>query len=72
MGVAYISREFATSPELRGKVLEGLASDISAFDGAACYSVKNVYVQGDHRAFAAGLAEALDRHAKLASPSIRS
>ncbi len=68
VGVAYVSREFATSPELQEKVLEGLASDISAFDGAACYSVKNVYVQGDHRAFAAELAEALDRHAKLASP----
>jgi len=68
VGAAYISREFASSPDLRDRVLEGLVEDISAFDGAACYSVKNVYVQGDHRAFASKLVEALGRHAALVSP----
>lgn len=68
VGAAYISREFASSPELRDKALEGLVEDISAFDGAACYSVKNIYVQGDHRAFASKLVEALERHALYTSP----
>jgi hypothetical protein len=40
----------------------------SAFDGAACYSTKNIYVQGDHRAFAERLIEALDRFALNVSP----
>ncbi len=68
VGAAYISREFAMSTELRGRVLDGLVRDISAFDGAACYCPKNIYVQGDHAAFAAKLAEALGRHAETASP----
>jgi hypothetical protein len=68
VGAAYISREFAETPALRDRVLQGLASDISAFDGAACYSTKNIYVQGDHRAFAARLIEALDGHARAVSP----
>ena len=68
VGAAYISREFAASPSLCDKVVDGLVRDISAFDGAACYCVKNIYVQGDHRAFASKLVEALERHALYASP----
>ena len=68
VGAAYISREYAGSPSLRDRVLEGLVRDISAFDGAACYSTKNIYVQGDHRAFAERLIEALDRFALTVSP----
>jgi len=68
VGAAYISSEFAGSPSLCERVIEGLVRDISAFDGAACYSTKNVYVQGDHRAFAEKLAGALDRHAVTTSP----
>jgi hypothetical protein len=68
VGAAYISREFAASPDLCGRALDGLVRDISAFDGAACYCPKNIYVQGDHAAFAEKLAEALGRHAGTASP----
>ncbi len=68
VGAAYISREFIESPSLRGRVIEGLVRDISAFDGAACYSPKNIYVQGDHRAFAERLIEGLDRFALTVSP----
>lgn len=68
VGAAYISREFTESQSLRDRVFEGLVRDISAFDGAACYSPKNIYVQGDHRAFAAGLIEALDGFALTVSP----
>jgi hypothetical protein len=68
VGAAYISREFAASPALRDRVIEGLVRDISAFDGAACYSTKNIYVQGDHRAFAERLIEALDHFALTVSP----
>ena len=66
-GAAYVSREFAASQSLRERVIEGLVRDISAFDGAACYCTKNVYVQGDHRAFAEELIEALDRFALTVS-----
>jgi len=68
VGAAYISREFAEFPDIRGRVIEGLVEDISAFDGAACYSTKNIYVQGDHRAFAEKFVEALGRHAADTSP----
>jgi hypothetical protein len=68
IGAAYIAREFAASPALSDRVIDGLVRDISAFDGAACYCVKNIYVQGDHRAFASKLVEALERHALYASP----
>jgi len=68
VGAAYISREFVESPSLRDRVLDGLVRDISAFDGAACYSTKNIYVQGDHRAFAERLIEVLDRFALTVSP----
>ncbi len=68
VGAAYISREFSGSPDLRDKVVEGLVRDISAFDGAACYSTKNVFVQGDHVAFAERLAGALGHFASVTSP----
>jgi hypothetical protein len=68
VGAAYISREFVESPSLRDRAVEGLVRDISAFDGAACYSTKNIYVQGDPRAFAEWLIEALDRFALTVSP----
>ena len=68
VGFAYISREFSEDPELREQVLEGLARDISAFDGAACYCPKNVFLQGNHRAFAEHLFDRLARLAGGASP----
>jgi hypothetical protein len=68
VGAAYVAREFAESADLRGKAIAGLVEDISAFDGAACYSTKNIYVQGDHRKFAEELAGALGRHAAESSP----
>lgn len=68
IGAAFISRLFADAPDLRRKAIEGLVRDISAFDGAACYSTKNIYVQGDHRAFAEELAGSLTRFASEISP----
>jgi len=68
VGAAYISRDFAGSPSLCDRVVEGIVRDISAFDGAACYSTKNIYVQGDHLAFAEKLVGALGRHAMVTSP----
>ena len=68
VGAAYVSRAFAASPALSGRALEGLVRDISAFDGCACYSPKNIYVQGDHRAFAERLLEGLARFAGDVSP----
>lgn len=68
VGAAYVSRTFAASPALSGRVLEGLVCDISAFDGCACYSPKNIYVQGNHRAFAERLLEGLTRFAGNVSP----
>jgi hypothetical protein len=68
VGAAYVSRAFAASPALSGRVLDGLVRDISAFDGCACYSPKNIYVQGDPRAFANRLLEGLARFAGNVSP----
>jgi hypothetical protein len=68
VGAAYIARDFAASPSLRDRVIEGLVRDIAAFDGAACYSTKNIYVQGDARAFAELLSAALGRFALTESP----
>jgi hypothetical protein len=68
VGAAYVGRKFAEVPELRARAIEGLVRDISAFDGAACYCPKNIYVQGDHRAFAEELAEGLGRFARDVSP----
>lgn len=68
VGAAYISGEFAGSPDLCDKVVEGLVRDISAFDGAACYCTKNIFVQGDHVVFAERLAGALGRFASATSP----
>ena len=52
IGIAYISREFVNDPDRLEPTINGLVSDISAFDGGACYNVKNIYVQGDPRKFA--------------------
>jgi hypothetical protein len=68
VGFAFISREFSENPELCEQALEGLACDISAFDGAACYCPKNIFVQGDHRAFAEHLFDRLARLAGDLSP----
>ncbi len=68
VGAAYVARAFVESPELRERTIEGLVGDISAFDGAGCFSVKNLYVQGDYRAFASALSEALGRFASTESP----
>jgi hypothetical protein len=68
IGAAFISKFFAGAPDLRRKAIEGLVRDISAFDGAACYSTKNIYVQGDHRGFAEELAASLARFASEISP----
>lgn len=68
VGAAYISRAFAERSDRRERVIAGLTRDISAFDGGACYCTKNVYVQGDHRAFAEELAGSLTRFASEISP----
>lgn len=52
IGIAYISREFINDPDLLDQTLNGLVRDISAFDGGACYNVKNIYVQGEPCKFA--------------------
>ncbi len=52
IGLAYISKEFINDPDKLERTLNGLVTDISAFDGGACYNVKNIYVQGDPRKFA--------------------
>jgi hypothetical protein len=52
IGIAYISGEFVNDPDRLEPTINGLVSDISAFDGGACYNVKNIYVQGDPRKFA--------------------
>jgi hypothetical protein len=49
IGAAFISRYYAEMAALRRPAIEGLVRDISAFDGAARYCTKNIYVQGDHR-----------------------
>lgn len=77
IGAAYVARVFVESPELRRKAIDGLVRDISAFDGAACYCVKNIYVEGEreglghapaHARFAEELADALGRFARDVSP----
>ena len=68
IGAAYIARPFSDDPVLREHTMAGLVRDISAFDGAACYNTKNIYVQGDHRVFAERLFERLERFAETESP----
>lgn len=52
IGIAYISKEFINDQDKLQRVINGLVTDISAFDGGACYNVKNIYVQGEPRKFA--------------------
>ena len=52
IGIAYISREFINDPDKLEQTINGLVTDISAFDGGACFNIKNIYVQGDPRKFA--------------------
>ncbi len=68
VGIAYIDSEFIHSEDILNEVLDGLACDISAFDGGACYTVKNIYIKGDHVKFAELLFERLERHANRLSP----
>lgn len=68
IGIAYISREFLTDPDKLEQTINGLVSDISAFDGGACYNVKNIYVQGEARKFAEMLFTKLDLFEKSVSP----
>jgi hypothetical protein len=68
VGIAYISREFCESSAKLEQVMAGLVCDISAFDGGACYNVKNIYVQGDAVKFAEKLIERLDEFAVKDSP----
>jgi hypothetical protein len=71
VGVAYIARPFSEDPALRERVMDGLVADISAFDGAACYCPKNIYVQGDWESFAGRLCERLGAFAETVSPVSR-
>ena len=68
IGIAYISSEFCESAAKLEQTLAGLVCDISAFDGGACYNVKNIYVQGDAREFAGRLLEKMDEFAQKNSP----
>lgn len=68
IGIAYISSDFLRDNELRQTTLDNLVRDISAFDGGACYNVKNIYVQGDHRSFAEELQLRLEEFADKISP----
>jgi hypothetical protein len=68
IGIAYISGEFINDNDRLEQTLNGLVSDISAFDGGACYNVKNIYVQGDPRRFAMMLFTKLELFEKMVSP----
>ncbi len=68
VGAAYVAHDFVESPGLRRRAIEGLVRDISAFDGAASFSTKNIYVQGRHAGFAEELAEGLATFARNVSP----
>jgi hypothetical protein len=67
IGIAYISREFINDPDRLEQTINGLVTDISAFDGGACYNVKNIYVQGDPRKFAEMLFSKLEHFEKNVS-----
>ena len=60
IGIAYISKEFISDADRLGKTIDGLVTDISAFDGGACYNIKNIYVQAEPRKFAEMLFTKLD------------
>jgi hypothetical protein len=68
IGIAYISKEFINDPDKLEQTIDGLVTDISAFDGGACYNVKNIYIQGDPRKFAELLYTKLELFEKRDSP----
>jgi hypothetical protein len=68
IGIAYISKEFINDPDKLQRVMSGLVTDISAFDGGACYNVKNIYIQGEPRRFAEMLFTKLESFEKEVSP----
>jgi hypothetical protein len=68
IGIAYISKEFINNPDRLEQTINGLVSDISAFDGGACYNIKNIYVQGDPRKFAEMLFAKLELFGNSISP----
>jgi hypothetical protein len=68
IGIGYVSSDFLHNEDLRQKTLNNLVRDISAFDGGACYNVKNIFVQGDHRSFAEELQLRLEEFADKISP----
>jgi hypothetical protein len=68
IGIAYVSKEFVTDSDKLEQTIDGLVNDISAFDGGACYNVKNIYVQGDPRKFAEMLYAKLELFEKWISP----
>lgn len=68
IGIAYVSKEFLNDEELLEPTLNGLVTDISAFDGGACYNVKNVFVQGDPWKFAEKLFLKLELFEREISP----
>jgi hypothetical protein len=68
IGIAYVSKEFVTDSYKLEQTIDGLVTDISAFDGGACYNVKNIYVQGDPRKFAEMLHAKLELFEKRISP----
>ena len=68
VGIAYIDADFLISEGILDEVLDGLTYDISAFDGGACYTVKNIYIKGDYEKIARLLFEKLDIHASTFSP----
>lgn len=68
IGIAYISSEFIEDPDLNKKTMKGLVRDISAFDGGACFTPKNIYIQGDTKKFAEKLSFEMRKFAENNSP----
>lgn len=68
IGIAYISKEFVNDPDRLEQTINGLVTDISAFDGGACFNIKNIYVQGEPRKFAEILFTKLELFEKRVSP----
>lgn len=68
IGVAYISSDFIEDYDLLKMTLKGLVRDISAFDGGACYTPKNIYVQGNAKKFAEKLFVEMKTFAQEVSP----
>lgn len=68
IGVSYVSSAFVNDSDLLDRTLDGLVRDISAFDGGACYNVKNIYVQGEVERFSELLFDKLDLFERNISP----